>query len=192
MVVMFNAKTQEDFLTPQQCQDIIDKSITLDIWEPIPGSVWDKRIIKHPLIHKNMPNDIFNTVKNAILRLKEFIEFQYNLDKEIYPDMVAINRWFSGMSQAPHSDDMKHTNFTGLEGRKFGAIIYLNTEYEGGKTYYPDHGVEITPKVGMLAVHPGDVEHLHGVSEVHNGMRYTISSFWVFEKEKGIDWSFYQ
>jgi hypothetical protein len=39
-----------------------------------------------------------------------------------------------------------------------------------------------------LAVHPGDPEHLHGVTKVENGMRYTLASFWTQEEEYFDGW----
>ena len=37
-------------------------------------------------------------------------------------------------------------------------------------------------------MHPGDPEHLHGVTKIEGGMRYTIASFWTYEKERSHDW----
>jgi hypothetical protein len=96
------------------------------------------------------------------------------------------------MSQPPHADDMTDTNISGFEHRSFGSIIYLNNDYLGGHTYYPNFDIEIIPEAGKLAVHPGDPNHLHGVTKIENGIRYTVASFWTTEKEKGNDWSIYK
>jgi hypothetical protein len=70
--------------------------------------------------------------------------------------------------------------------REYGAIIYLNDNYSGGHTYYPNHNFDIAPAVGKLAIHPGDPEHLHGVSKIEDGVRYTLASFWT-QDEKYFD-----
>jgi hypothetical protein len=83
---------------------------------------------------------------------------------------------------------MTDTDIVGYEHRAYGSIIYLNDTYEGGHTYYKNFNHEVTPKAGALAVHPGDSEHLHGVTEIKDGMRYTIASFWTLDKGKSHDW----
>jgi hypothetical protein len=116
--------------------------------------------------------------------VKDFITKEYNLEEDIIPDIVSLCRWFPGMEQPPHADDMTNSDVKGFEHRVFGAIIYLNDNYEGGKTFYPGHGIEITPKAGLLAVHPGDPEHLHGVTKIEGTVRYTIASFWTYDTTK--------
>lgn len=189
---MFKAKTVENFLGQQECEYLVSLTKDSDLWESIPHSSWDKRSIYIETSYKNMPREAFDLIKNATLNVKKFIEENMSDGRQVYPDIASINRWFPGMYQDPHADDMTNTDVTGYEHRVFGSIIYLNTEYEGGHTYYPNHNIEITPKTGMVAIHPGDVEHLHGVTEIQGGMRYTIASFWVYDKDRGIDWSIYQ
>lgn len=192
VVEMFKAKTVKNFLTSEQSELIVNAVKDCDLWESVPGSSWDKRSIHIHTTHQNLDKQIFYIVKEATLKTKQFIESKYRLTAEVYPDIASINRWFPGMSQSPHADDMINAGVTGYEHRVFGSIIYLNVDYSGGKTYYPEQNFEITPEVGKLAVHPGDAEHLHGVTTVEDGMRYTISSFWTYQMGRGIDWSLYQ
>jgi hypothetical protein len=124
---------------------------------------------------------------DANIRCKEKIKELYDVE-DVYSDTLQIVRWFPEMEQPPHADDMTNTDIKGLEHRAYGSIIYLNDNYEGGKTYYPNFDVSITPKVGNLAIHPGDPEHLHGVTKIQDGMRYTIASFWTLNKLHSHDW----
>ena len=92
------------------------------------------------------------------------------------------------MNQPPHCDDMsdskkENKNFN---HRYFGCVIYLNDDYIGGETFYPDHNFKIVPKSGTLAIHLGDCNHRHGVTEVKENTRYTIASFWSFDKMRAI------
>lgn len=188
---MFNAQVVPNFISEETCLLLINSVKDTELWFPVPNSTWDRRSIHIESLYKDVNREVFDIVKDATLRVKALIEEKFTLDKEVYPDIASINRWFPGMSQDPHADDMTNTPIKGFESRVFGSIIYLNTEYEGGHTYYPDYGIEIIPEIGKLAVHPGGIDHIHGVTEVKNGMRYTISSFWNYEKERGIDWSLY-
>lgn len=189
---MFNAKTINDFLKKNEVDLILESIKNCNLWESVPGSSWDKRSIHIENTYNNLNKEVFYIIKNATFKIKEFIEKEYKLNSEIYPDIASINRWFPGMFQSPHADDMINAGVTGYEHRMFGSIIYLNNNYLGGRTYYPNHNFEIIPEIGKLAVHPGDVEHLHGVTTIEENIRYTISSFWTFEKERSVNWSLYK
>jgi hypothetical protein len=187
----FKAKTIPSFISQEDCKYLVDLVKDTDIWHPVPNSTWDKRSIHVNATFEHLGERAYDIVKDATLRAKEYIEKEYGV-LPVFPDIATINRWFPGMSQDPHADDMKNANVPGFEHRAFGSIIYLNTEYEGGHTFYPEHNFEIIPEVGKIAIHPGDANHLHGVTEVKNGMRYTISSFWTYEEHRGVNWSLYK
>jgi len=55
----------------------------------------------------------------------------------------------------------------------------LNDDFDGGETYYPQHNFSVKPKLGRLAIHPGDSAHEHGVSEIKNNTRYTLAAVWT-------------
>lgn len=126
-------------------------------------------------------------------KVKHFIQSKYDI-KELYCDAFHLVRWFDGFEQPPHSDSMKNTDdYPLMRQRAFGSILYLNHNYEGGETYYPQHNLYITPKAGSLAVHPSDPEfHLHGVTKVkvkNGNLRYTLASFWTQEEAHWHRWS---
>lgn len=188
---MFNAKTFDNFLSADQCQYLIKAAISSNLWESGGSEFWDNRVINCAKLRE------FDRVATGIMldantRCRDVIKTAYDLDKEIYSDTLQVIRWFEGMSQPPHADDMSNTDIQGFDHRVFGSIIYLNSDYSGGHTYYPNFGAEVVPSAGKLAVHPGDPEHLHGVTTIENGIRYTIASFWTFNKEKSHDWSVYK
>lgn len=177
---MFNGKVIENFISKENCKYIINAAITSNLWQTAGHEFWNNRTINYTnmLLFDNKAADI---MMDALVRCQKIIKESYGL-KEIYPDLLQVIRWFPGMKQAPHADDMSNTEITGHAHRAFGSVIYLNDDYEGGHTYYPNFNFDITPKIGSLAVHPADVDHLHGVTEVKNLMRYTIASFWTKEK----------
>ena len=53
-------------------------------------------------------------------------------------------------------------------------MLYLNTDYEGGKTYFEEFDNVIEPEVGKLVLFPAGLEYRHGVTEVTRGDRYTM------------------
>jgi hypothetical protein len=44
----------------------------------------------------------------------------------------------------------------------------------------------------MLAMHKGTPDYMHGVTKIENSIRYTIASFWTFEKGYEHAWSLYE
>lgn len=190
MEIMLNAKIIKNFISKEDSKYIIDASIRSNLWQNAGSKFWDGRAITYKNL-KEFDEKAGSIMLDANNRCKDVIEKEYGLQKKIFPDFLQVIRWFPGMEQYPHADDMTNTDINGFQHRKFGSIIYLNDDYSGGRTYYPKFNFEIVPQVGMLAVHPGDPEHLHGVTKIYGAMRYTIASFWAYEREAPVGWSIY-
>ena len=58
---------------------------------------------------------------------------------------------------------------------KYGVLMYLNEDFDGGETCYPELGIEYKPKPGVLLIH--DAGNMHGVNSISNGTRYSMTSF---------------
>ena len=58
---------------------------------------------------------------------------------------------------------------------RFGILIYLNSNFDGGEICYPEYGIQYKPKRGVLIVHHAG--NLHMVNPVSNGTRYSMTSF---------------
>ena len=181
---MFNPKVVPNFLSKESCEYVVSTVSKVDTWEGAGNDFWSNRALGLPNLRKNIDPKVADIVAEAITKVKAAIMSEYGLDQEVYPDLAQVIRWFPGMEQPPHADDMTNTEHKGFEHRVFGAIIYLNDDYSGGHTYYPEHNFEVIPKAGALAIHPGDPAHLHGVTKIENSIRYTIASFWSYDKSK--------
>jgi hypothetical protein len=185
---MFNAKTIDSFLSKDKCSYLIETAIKYNLWENGGSNgFWDNRVTNYSKM-LTVDKDAALIMLDANIRCAQKIKKEYNLDSPVYSDTLQIIRWFPEMEQTPHADDMTNTDIKGFEHRVFGSIIYLNDNYDGGHTYYPNYNFEITPEVGKLAIHPGDPEHLHGVTKIKNNIRYTIASFWTFKKNLSYVW----
>lgn len=174
-----NAKEIKNFLSNEEVEIFLNfaKNALEPDWGKAGDGFWDGRVL-HPHIFKGN-KEILERFKDVGQRIENAIKSLYSLDN-IYYDTIHIVRWFDGMEQPPHADaEHMDGSYHPLSWRDFGAIIYLNDDYEGGHTYYPNYNLEIIPEPGKLAIHPSDLNHLHGVSKVSGGIRYTLPSFWT-------------
>lgn len=181
---MFNAKISENFLNKQECEMLIDYANKSNRWTGGGSDFWADRVFPPALFDKDSVELVL--FKNIYKRIQDFIKKEYNLEK-IEADEMSIVRWFPGTEQPPHCDDMSNTDIQGFSHRNFGVIVYLNDDYQGGQTYYPQHSFYVEPKQGKIAVHPGDSDHLHGVTKIEKNIRYTIASFWSKDKDVRIN-----
>lgn len=186
---MFNAKTTKDVVSKDEIKYILDVVKTIEPWENGGSDFWNNRSLNASVLYNNGYTELGRLLYDIRNRIKKIILEQYG-ESEIYPDLLQIVRWFPGMEQPPHADDMTDSEGTEwFHHRHYGSIIYLNDDYSGGETYYPQHNQSIKPIAGMLALHPGDTNHYHGVSKIENSIRYTIASFWTRDKEYFDGWT---
>jgi hypothetical protein len=186
---MFNAKALPNFISKKDSENIISLVSQIEPWEQGGDSFWSNRSLNARTIYNNYDKDLGIYLYELRLKVANKIKELYKVD-EIYPDLFQVIRWFPGMEQQPHADDMTDTeNNEWFHHRDFGAIIYLNNDYKGGETYYPQHNQSIVPEVGKLAVHPGTPDHMHGVTKIENSVRYTIASFWTKDRSYYDGWT---
>lgn len=187
----FKAVTVDNFISKRDASALIKFASSIDQWdEDGMDDFWNGRSLNAINIYEKYNKDIGLYMYELRSRVGKEIAKTYG-EEAVYPDLFQIVRWFPGQEQPPHSDDMTEHKDSGLEWfehRHYGSILYLNDDYGGGQTYYPQHDYAITPKAGTLAMHPGDPEHLHGVTKIENSIRYTIASFWSRDKEYFDGW----
>lgn len=192
---MFNAKTVKNIVSKEEVSVLLDFARSIEKWEDAGDEYWSNRALNGPSIYNDHSKEIGKLLYDIKNRVGKQIKESYNLNEEVYADIFQIVRWFPGMQQSPHCDDMTdqpNPDLDWFKHRHFGAIVYLNDDYDGGHTYYPQYNLYIKPESGMLAVHPGDPYHMHGVTKIENEMRYTLASFWTFDKEYDFDWSIHE
>lgn len=116
-------------------------------------------------------------------KLEEAVTAVYN--KNVVPSSIHAQKWEVGSSANPHSDnsDFDGNPTEGFDNLKYVGILYLNSDYEGGDLYFPEHDISIHPNAGSMYIFSGGVENIHGVTEITSGTRYSIVSFWNFEQE---------
>lgn len=175
--MIFKGTVVTDFITEDEknlCLDFLN-SCNEDMWESV-GGYWDKRVM-----FLNKIKDVDTKISKLLIRIRDkqktFIEENITMGNPVYSNGLGFVRWFEGNSQGPHADKPG-----GFDHREFGSILYLNDNYEGGEIYYPEYGITIKPTSRAWAIHPGDLDHMHGVTEVKGSMRYTVPIFWTYDR----------
>lgn len=171
-----------NFLPVQTCQKISTWAAESNRWEDaLPP--WNQRSINLESMDGHIRScllDIFTDVK-AKLR-----DYWHNTNP-LYGDIFQIVRWQPGDKLEPPHADAEHINGDPhpFAYREYAAIIYLNQDYTGGQIYFP--GFRMIPEIstGTLAIFPGTLDYLHGVTPVRSGTRYTIAGFLTSQQSYG-------
>lgn len=183
-MVEYNGAFIENFLSDEECNYFLSFVNEEDLWNfsEQHSDYWNGRVMYPQMLEKRGDSralELKEKLQEVELRVNDAIVKNYNLANRVYADGIGIVRWPAGIEQPPHADNANNDGSSnGLNWRDYGTIIYLNDNFTGGETYYPDYNIFVKPKKGALAIHPGGVDHLHGVTKVEGNTRYTIASFW--------------
>lgn len=189
----------ENFMTEEEI-DFLEKSAKgITIWDYTESHVnengttiydanyWKDRVATRPSLDKNDPK-IGPVIEGLFKRLQPIIEDFFNV--RVQPTGQTIVRWLPGQLQKPHADKELHDGpDAGLPNDfpyyDIASLFYLNDDYEGGEIYWPLQGVRIKPKRGAAYFFPGDMNYIHGVTEIKGNIRYTVPFFWTILKHTG-------
>lgn len=189
----------ENFMTEEELTYLNNFAKTNTLWDVTEthynedGTViydsnyWDHRVATAPLLKEADPK-VVELISNMQARLKERVDKFFEVDA--HPTSPAIVRWLPGQRQQPHADKELHEG----EGRgkpndfpyyDISGLFYLNDDYEGGELYFPNQGIQFKPKAGAAYFFPGDMNYIHGVTEIKSGIRYVCPFFWTIREHTG-------
>jgi hypothetical protein len=174
----FKSFFKENILSKQESEYLIELANLSEPWLLNTIPFWiDRNLPFFNMLPSKATNpDIMNYCKDIYYKIKDFISDSFGT--EVWADQIGIVRWPVNSWQMVHVDAVQ-----GLD-RVAGSVVFLNDDYEGGEPFYPYYERTITPKQGMVYAHDAGHDHLHGVTEVKNNVRYTISSTWTSNKDK--------
>ena len=79
-------------------------------------------------------------------------------------------------------DDPEKPHYT--SHRDYSAVLYLNENYIGGRTFFLEDNYNVVPKTGKLILFTSGKDHIHGVNEVISGSRYTMALWFTKTRDK--------
>ena len=145
-------------------------------------SFWDNRVLQSRRLTNRKVRRVIEAIQHrVVVACCKYYEEEY-----VYPEHTNVVTWRGGMELKPHVDNMhiyhphmKHDT----PHRDYSSIIYLNDDYEGGYTIFPDQNYDSIPKAGKLIVFPSGRSHPHGVTEVTSGVRYTMAMWFTKQRQ---------
>lgn len=163
-----------------------------DVWDGMTIGTTD--IAKAKSMYPTAPLDLVLDIEKKMQSTAENM-----FGEDLLVQLSGLHRWRVGREQQPHIDyfdpeenydweELARHNIWPEAAEKFGktffdkhysSLVYFNSDYVGGSLYMPQYDFEIQPEPGMLISFKGDSKHLHGVREVTQGVRHTLSVFWT-------------
>lgn len=148
----------------------------------------DPDIKERAMITVNPNYEIFESSHKYIQKICSVISYRFGLQVADFAG-TCFRKWYPGEYQRPHSDceakiyedgeTLKCDPFYNFSSLflEYGALTYLNDDYEGGEIYFPDYDLEIKPEPNEFIFFPGTRLYMHGVKEVTSGNRIVVQNF---------------
>ena len=172
-----------NFLPPEECLYLI-KYFKKTTKRYAKHGFWDGRVVGLDLITDIKVRKI---VEDLHARICGYTCKYYGEDY-IYTDYSNLVYWGPDNELVPHCDN-RHTHDPNQKHdtphRTYSAVLCLNEDYEGGHTIFPELNVEYPGVTSRLIVFPSGRSHLHGVTEVTSGSRYTFA-MWMTKSRNNI------
>ena len=180
-----NLKEYDGFLNEEQCRIII--------------SIGEPEMKKAEVLGEDQ-NDFriadtmfFDPNLKALKRIREVIAKQTGIPVENQEAVSIIRYTAGGIFQAHHDCFSPSADYFEKAMEQGGqrvktCLIYLNENFEGGQTEFPNMNYRVTPKTGKLIYwdnidRDGNIipESLHAGLSVVSGVKYLLS-IWIREK----------
>lgn len=192
-------QSADNFIEKEELDFLINAARNITVWDQTEdhfnedgvviydSSYWKDRVATSGSLDINDKriNPMIERLQN---RLKEKVDVFYNVDA--LPTSPAIVRWLPGQFQRPHADKELHEGDNAGKPNDFpwydlAGLFYLNDDYEGGELYFPNQKIQFKPKAGSAYFFPGDMNYIHGVTEIVSGIRYVIPFFFTILSHTG-------
>ena len=169
---------RERFLDAASCALLIEgfERNVARVAEGTADPYWSSRLLYYQsLTHEPAMRAIMRGAREGFVReLRGF----YSVPEMLYSDTVHLVRWREGQSMRAHADNA-HLDGTPNEypWRDFATVLYLNDDFDGGELFFERTGLTLKPRAGTLVGFTGGLDHVHGVTEVRRGTRYTMPAW---------------
>lgn len=180
----------EDVMPKEECESIYN--FTLNAKKDNPSDSSDK--MPWQISDTIDPNKIEDaSIKTIIIKnikiVNDLISKEFN--EQVYNHFTDIVLWRKGKKMGMHTDDgSNHTDKAKgdvFAPRHYSAVTYINDNYTGGQTFIRLNENETyysNPKAGSVLIFTSDQRCPHGVTEVTDGNRVTLASWFTRDKDQ--------
>jgi prolyl 4-hydroxylase len=177
-------KRFEKVLTKTECKNLIKEYSNFVQARTHSGNVeYDKEIRK-------AENAVYEEETPLLQKVREIIAEKTNthISQQEYP--ISIIKYEKGGEYKPHHDHWAHQQNNSHIHPQMGnrwktAILYLNDDYKGGETHFPNWNVKVKGKPGELVTWDNlnkngspNMDTLHAGLPVEEGTKYIVVS-WI-------------
>jgi hypothetical protein len=164
----------DDFISPLQCEDIIERSNNV-----MPTFDSNDMVLQVNKNNKLTDNRLLQPLKEIIEKIEKYYGFEYKaitrFSHEWYPE-----KYKSNVRKCDNSVYSKNNGWKKINENDFTGIIFLNEyndkapldpyfEVKGGKYEFPTHNFGFNPIRGTLIIHPSGPNFVYNVSNVEIG-----------------------
>jgi hypothetical protein len=171
----------QDFLTPKQCEMIVDN---LGYYEPDVDK--EGNPIKMMRNHEESEKIVYGKFQPLIADLEKYYDFEHR-----GTELVTFEFLAEGVKPEAISDNSKWVNkkWVRTKDRDFSAVLFLSdyqddlpfdSDYEvyGGKLEFLQHKFGFNPERGTLIVYPSSPHFINAISEIVAGDLF-LARFYV-------------
>ena len=136
----------------------------------------------------HIPEEEGNKLQVAISQVwAQYVAPKYHCEFDKYEAALFLGYPVGGHYIEHNASETFHDgDWRKIAARDVSFLFYLNSEFGGGELEFPDLGLTIKPKKGMMIAFPSYKEFEHKGHPVTWGHRYTLVS-WVGTKQKLYD-----
>lgn len=165
-----------DFMTPDECQRLIDKAEAFGKWESMYGDKFPGQELRIHTLDIALFNKLEQHFKDYINKVVE--KYWWPLQMYGLRDAFIIK----------YSPDTQSKLACHHDASLVSGIVRLNDNYDGGGTYFyrQNYNTENVP-VGKMVLWPGQVTHGHEGREVSSGTKYALV-IWTCRRQGDINY----
>ena len=183
----------QKFLSDQECDELIKHIDENNIRSSVSGSGSEVSTTNDSRTSFTSDfSDENETIKSIKKKISNFIEVDIKKSEPIQGQKYDVGQYFR-----PHHDYFQGDSFVNhclhSGNRTHTAMIYLNDDYQGGETNFPELNFTVKPQKGKLVIWKNMVDQvfqsntLHEGKDVLSGTKYIITSWWREREWNGLE-----
>jgi predicted 2-oxoglutarate/Fe(II)-dependent dioxygenase YbiX len=125
-------------------------------------------------------NPVAQNIHNQFYTLLLASMSQYVIKHDLH-DLPMIHEGYNLLKYSGGQEYKAHYDGSTGTGRTVSAILYLNSDFEGGEVEFVNFNLKIKPEPGMLLLFPSNYAYRHIAHPVTSGTKYAAVT-WIKDR----------